>query len=414
MSDELRHRLENAGRDPVTPLRLDFVEKRARRLTLQTLAVAMFSLAVLIAGAFGVRSVISTDAAPLPPAERGDSLPGPMRNGRIVHSQANVSWQVGSPVPRPGATPYYAWQAFDQETGSFLYVGGDDRLLHVIDQDGLVAEVPCDTATTTANDLVTWATACEYWARFGPGPDEVSVPSNDLVDHSVEEPDTRFVQTMAFDGTIRDKLDVLAVVTQGQWLTDFAWSRDGSHLAISTEPDYDCDPTTSRCEANVWIIDRAGGEPQLVFTERTPEDLVEGKYINHPSLGQLAWSPDGRTLSLLLKYTFQEPGEPVRPRLVALRLRPNQTTHADTLHVYGRTEWERGESRRQFQYFITEAVAYAWSPDGTRIAISSPSQIAEISADDGTVLTRHPAKEFPVLNRTGEDFLGLLAWLREQ
>ena len=417
MSDELRHRLENAGRNPVTPLRLDVVEKRARRLTLQTLAVAMFSVAALVAGALAVRSTILTDAAPQPPADRKEQvnpLPGPMPNGRIVHSQANILWQGDSPVPQPGAKPYYAWQAFDQRTGSFLYVGDDERLLNVVDQDGLVAEVPCDTATTTANDLVTWATTCGGWARFGPGPDEVSVLSNDLVDTSVEDPGPRFVQTLAFDGTIRDKLDVSAVVPQGQTLTDFGWSPDGSHLAISTEPDSDCDPAASRCESYVWIVDRVGGEPQLVFTERTPEKLVDGKYINHPSLRQLAWSPEGRTLSLLVSFTFKWPDWRPLPRLVALRLPPDQPARAETLHVYGRTEWEREETSRAFQYFISEGVAYAWSPDGTRIAINSPSWIAEISADDGTVLTRHPAMEFPGQTGTPEEFLGPIAWLRKQ
>lgn len=413
MSDELRHRLENAGRDPVTPLRLDVVEKRARRLTLQTLAVAMFSVAALVAGALAVRSTISTDAAPQPPAERKDQenpLPGPMPNGRIVHSSANVYWQGDTPVPRPGAKPYYAWQAFDQETGSFLHVLDTERLYFVVDQDGLVAEFPCDSETTTAHDLVTWATTCGGWGTFGPGSDEVSSPSNSLVDTSLEEPGPRFVRIIAFDGTVRDTLDVSAVVPQGQWLTDLAWSPDGSRLAISTY----CDPTTSRCEANVWIFDRAGGEPQLVLTERTPEDLVEGKYPNH--LWQLDWSPDGRTLSLLVESMFQEPGERVLPRLVALRLRADQPVRAETLHVYGSSDWERHiPERRTFQYFITEGVAYAWSPDGTRIAINSPDEIAEISADDGTVLTRHPGEEFPVLSQeNGQEFLGPLAWLRKQ
>ena len=314
---------------------------------------------VAVTGAVALRSATQTDAAPAPPAQERNQI-GQMSNGRIVHSQANRLWQGDSPVPRPGADPYYAWEAFDQKTGSFLYGGGDERLLHVVDQDGLVAEVPCDTATTTANDLVTWATTCGGspmgpGARFGPGPDEVSVLSNDLIDTAVKEPGPRFVQIMAFDGTVHDKIDVSSVVPQGQWLKDFAWSPDGSHLAISTESDYDCDPATSRCEANVWIIDRAGSEAQLVFTERTPEDLVEGKYVNHPELRQLAWSPDGRTLSLLVEFVFQEPGDFVWPRLVALRLEPNQPVHAETLYVYdGTEEWERRETRHRFIYFMAE------------------------------------------------------------
>ena len=110
MSDELRHRLENAGRDPVTPLKLDVVEKRARRLTLQTLAVAMFSVAAVLAGAFAVRSAISTDAAPAPPAEKTEQETTQASGGMWPQSSLEEA-QKAQRLADEG-DPRYTWQVF--------------------------------------------------------------------------------------------------------------------------------------------------------------------------------------------------------------------------------------------------------------------------------------------------------------
>jgi hypothetical protein len=48
--------------------------------------------------------------------------------------------------------------------------------------------------------------------------------------------------------------------------------------------------------------------------------------------------------------------------------------------------------------------AFAWSPDGSRIAVTSGPGVTEISAADGHVLARH----------RGDDVLGPLAWLPDR
>jgi WD40 repeat protein len=138
----------------------------------------------------------------------------------------------------------------------------------------------------------------------------------------------------------------------------------------------------------------------LVFTERAPEGVV---------LRDLAWSPDGRTLALLVasdsySYGYSDSASEKRPRLVALRMPPIEPARAETLKVYD--DWDPGPGARVLvssdDYHVV--FPFAWSPDGTRIAVTSAGGIAEISAEDGEVLARHP----------GEGVWGPLAWLRKR
>jgi WD40 repeat protein len=203
------------------------------------------------------------------------------------------------------------------------------------------------------------------------------------------------------DDTLQDTLDISAVLSQGRDLnlSDLAWSPDGSRLAISTESDdFDCDRSSAPCEGKVWIFDRDGGEPQLVFTERAPERVV---------LRDLAWSPDGGTLALLVasdfySFDYSDSASEERPRLIALRVPPNQPVRAETLKVYD--DWDPGVKVIVVADDYHVAFPFAWSPDGTRIAVTSAGGIAEISSEDGEVLARHP----------GEGVDGPLAWLRER
>ena len=51
---------------------------------------------------------------------------------------------------------------------------------------------------------------------------------------------------------------------------------------------------------------------------------------------------------------------------------------------------------------------FAWSPDGTRIAVTGSGSVIEISADDGRVLARHPGSG-------GNGVAGdAMAWLPER
>jgi WD40 repeat protein len=313
------------------------------------------AVALVVGGLAGANSLSRDDAAPLPPSEENEQELEPMRNGRIIRGE---------------------WVAFDQDTASFLYDGdssNEGQSLRVVRRDEPIAEFDCPPSANcnTFNSAI----------AFGPGPDEVTVPGSDQGS----------AQVIAFAGTVRNTLDISPVVTRDQRLTDLAWSPDGSRLALSTASD----PGE---EGRVWILDRDGGEPQVVFTEDTPDDLATGLF--GPVLEELAWSPDGRTLTLLVGFyplADLPTGDPradaassgVWPRLVALRLPPGEPVRPEPLHVYDDVDtppWNLPGHERLF-------FASAWSPDGTRIAVTSGDGFAEISAEDGHVLARHQTEE---------------------
>lgn len=355
LEDRLKELGESASRHAPSELRATSQALRRIRVgrAVRSGAVLATVAALVIGGFAGARSLSRNDAAPVQPAEDNEGIES-TRNGRIIRGE---------------------WVAFDQDTGSFLYDGdsNEGQSLRVVRQDEPIAEFDCPPLANcdSFNSAIT----------FGPGPDEVSVPGIDVGS----------VQVIAFAGTIRNTLDISSVVTQDQQLTDLAWSPDGSRLAISTVGDPGED-------GNVWILDRDRSEPWLVFTEDTPDDLAPGLF--GPVLGELAWSPDGRSVTLLVgSYPLDDlpPGDPgadaassgVWPRLVALRLPPGQPVRAETLHVYDDVDtpaWNLPGHERLF-------FASAWSPDGTRIAVTSGDGFAEISAEDGHVLARHRAKE---------------------
>jgi WD40 repeat protein len=363
---------------------------RARRRIRVSRAVrsgaVLATIATLAVGGFAASDLLK-ERSVLQPAERNDQdvpPPAPMRNGRILHSGDGTEWRKDTAPPPPDDESYYAWDAYDQDTGSFLHVS-ESGLNFVVNQEGLIAEFPCDPAAD-----------CGLMDTFGPGPDEVTAPAENLT-VPAEEPGLRRVQIMGFDGAVRDTLDVSAIVTQDQVLADLAWSPDGSRLAISTEHMPGCD--SNPCEGNVWIFDRDGGEPQLVYTESAPDDLVEGQYVNTPVLTNLAWSPDGQSLGLLAGGIFGDDG--VTTRLVALRLPPGQQVRVDTLHVYDdNKDWPKNHGSLATNDDDLH-FNFAWSPDGSRIAVNNRGGIAEISAENGTILVRH----------SGKDLHAPLAWL---
>lgn len=204
-------------------------------------------------------------------------------------------------------------------------------------------------------------TQCNWIPSFGPGADEVTV----LIFEMGGGGHPRTAHVYGFDGVLRDEID-LAGVMEGSGSADIAWSPDGSRLAVSTftgsrEPD--C--PGSECEARIWILDRDGGVPVLVHRQSTPPQADP----NPPVLTDLAWAPDGERLALVASTYYQERADP--PTLVAITVESGQ---ADILH-----EFDDCGACNPVLY------GFAWSPDGTRIAVTSGAGIAQLSPD-GTVL----------------------------
>lgn len=378
MEQELKQMFEKKGAEMSVPPTLspEFRNRIGRQRMVMGGLVAAAAFA-LVLGGFAVRSAVWTDAAPVPPAEERNQEIEPMRNGRIVQADSG-SWKDHTAPPQPGGDQSYYWNAFDQDTGSFLFAELEGSEVWVVDEDGTKAEFVCPLSSDCGyNEMDT----------FGPGPDEITVA----------QAGSRFVHVIGFDGSLRDRLDMYweKTAVQGQNLSDLAWSPDGTRLAVSTEPEFStkpglCDRSSGPCGAQVWIFDRDGGEPQLVYTERDTE---------YTALRDLAWSPDGKTLALLVS----PPGmcafpEQAPPRLVALRVAPDEPVRAETLNVYDDDGRERGCILPGHLIFY---FPFAWSPDGTRIAVTGGGGIIEISAENGEVLARHP----------GERPEGPLAWL---
>ncbi len=338
--------------------------------------IVLLAATLLMVAALGTAIAVGSGLLRLP-LVIDDPEMEPMRNGRIVQADYDGFWLDDTAPPPPGADQAYIWDAFEQETGWFLYTNAlsQEGRVWVVGEDGLVAELDCPALLECGRNEM---------ATFGPGPDEITWPSAD----------SQSVHVIGFDGTLRDTLDISASISQGQDLSDLAWSPDGTRLGVSTEFEFstECDPSSLPC-GNVWILNRDGSEPQLVYSERAAE---------YTALRELAWSPDGNTLALLVA----PPGfcvfpEQTPPRLVALRVAPDGRVHAETLNVY---DDERRESGCILAHHLRLDFPFAWSPAGTRIAVAGGGGIVEISAEDGEVLARHP----------GERAEGPLAWLTDR
>jgi hypothetical protein len=390
----LRERAEGVNAAPVIP---DATVSRVRvRKTMIAGAVGVGVATVALAGVLVVSTI--ADESPAPPAERNEReapLPGPGRNGTILHSEDGNGPEEGSTPTGPdvapgqeGVTPYDAWAAFDQTTESFLFIWPyDSKQVWVVGANGPTAKFICPPSTE-----------CGVMDSFGPGSDEVTVADSD----------PRSVNVIGFDGTVRETLDLSEVVTDSrtgpyQEIADIQWSPDGSRLAVSTNNSNSCDDRDI-CDANVWIIERDGGKPQWVFTTAADDSPVKGVGTpNPPSLRDLAWSPNGDSLAFLSAPVYTK-GRPRNKRLVVLRLQSGEAVHGDTLHTYDDRDWRSEGLDALLETHYHLHFAFAWSPDGTRMAVTSEGGIAEISAEDGSVLARHP----------GEEIHGPLAWLRKR
>jgi hypothetical protein len=317
------------------------------------------------------------------------------RNGSIVTGDGD-GWPAGAAAPaRPDDTQSHDWNGFDSGSGSFLYASTRSLTrIWVLDEDG----------DERADFVCEWET-CGRGAVFGPGADEVTLVVWDAA-QAWEVPERLQVTVMGWDGTVRDTVDVSAAFSYDangdveQSLAALAWSPDGTRLAVRTVPRSACDPRQDSCAAQLWTFDRQGHDPRLVYTASWDDTVEPGRWWASSS-GDLAWSPDGRRLGVVEAPAVL--GDPAWPRLVVLRFQPDGTARADTLYDYDRAGPPDGYLR-QMDYGAT--FPFAWSPDGTRIAVAGESGVEEISAEDGQILARRPG-----VGSDGDGHSHDLAWL---
>jgi hypothetical protein len=264
----------------------------------------------------------------------------------------------------------YGWRSFDpvSETGLFVTgpIGSTDyelRRLAVVGRTGRIATLTCRELPCARNSWLSFP------ATLGPGADEVTVRAG-----------RRTAQVIGYDGTLHRTLDLGGTTAAGAKVWGLRWSPDGRCLAVLTGQ-----ARGEGAVSRLWLVDRDGAEAQLAYSLLSPglprgtQDApdVDGKGYFWGATGW-GWSPDGQTLLLEVRTRNTQHGAEV----VVLRLQPDGA--ADP--VTARTLYH---SNRHFDW----AGNVAWSPDGTRIAVRTREHITEISAEDGSVLARHPQIE---------------------
>jgi hypothetical protein len=292
-----------------------------------------------------------------PPATATDVVP---MNGQVTDAETYFGVEAHS----------YGWRSFDPVSETGLFVTGpvnnadyELRRLAVVGRTGRIATLTCRELPCAQNDWLS------YPATLGPGADEVTVRAG-----------RRTAQVIGYDGTLRRTLDLGGTSAAGAEVWGLRWSPDGSRLAVFTHQD-----AADRGFCRMWLVDRGSGHAQLAYSLSSSGSAsdthdvadVDGKGCFWGATGW-GWSPDGKTLLLEARTRNTQYGAEV----VVLRLQPDGA--ADP--VIARTLYH---SNRHFDW----AGNVAWSPDGTRIAVRTREHITEISAEDGSVLARHPQIE---------------------
>lgn len=127
------------------------------------------------------------------------------------------------------------------------------------------------------------------------------------------------------------------------------------------------------CEARVWLIGDAGGNLALIHRRaHTQADEVQPGDLNAPLLTDLAWSSDGKRLGMVASHGTPAKADP--PTLVASDV---ESRTARTLHEFVDVEYRANQCGTcgSFTY------GFAWSPDGRRIAVTSGTDITQVSLD---------------------------------
>lgn len=376
MNVETRGRAAAAALRAATSVDVEAALSRLRRTRRRRDVGRVVAACAVVAGlSGGVYLAVDRDENDVRPAEHPD--PG---NGPIVNAGGR---EFGGTPDLPSEPTYPLWQAVDAASGTFLYALEGTSRVAIVDESGPVEEVdcpfPCELGPYPGKVV------------FGPGDDELTftVPSQ------FEEPPAA-VAVVGYDGETRERLDISDPALPGRSFKLISWSPDGRQLAVAMESPF------RASTAEVWIIPRDGSEARLAHREEAPQQLVGGRWVNTPVIVDLAWSPDGRRIGILVANELQGteggPGDAAHPlpRLVAV---PADGGKARTLHTF---DFRNTHSTVAGNYI--RVWAFAWSPDGKRIAVTHEGGIAEISVTDGTVLTEHP----------GVDDYGPLVWLPDR
>ena len=396
---------------------LDAVRARARtnRRRRRGLVAAAALLVVGVAGGIALQSDEGVRPSPAHRETQGRD-PAPRTDGVVWAAEPGTTSTRITLVEEPGLTmtlpvevellqdprtePLPAWSAFDPETGGFLWTDAPDspvsffvgpRTFMVLSPgaDRELAQISC--------------TLCSDVLSFGPGADEVTVLVPDLSKDHVNPGPESIARVYGLDGSLRAEIDLAEVMGTDRhvleetddWappdgsealIADIEWAPDGTRLAVSTYPGFfeaDCPPAAAPCEALVWTFDRDGGDPVLVH--RQPSYVQDGGLWLAPILTSLAWTSDSSRLGMVLASDTQDETKPP-PSLVGLDVASGS---ASTLHEFNCVDC------RPVRYGFT------WSPDGTRLAVTSGEGISVLDAD-GTVLSE-----------STDGGPGPLAWLAE-
>jgi len=352
--------------------------KRTRRVA--ALAFAALVLTTF-AGCDGDGDAAAQPTTPTPaPTETTPTALGPT-NGQIVNAHEYLTG-----APRLCQSCRREFVRFDPASGTGLfvdvqYVAATDEnhlsRMTVVGPEGRAAGLSCPKDFACEPEL--WASGAG--ATLGPAADEITLRSDD---HSL--------QVIAYDGSLRRTLDLSAVLGDEESLVGLAWSPDRSQLAVHTvKPGGSREGRVSR----VLLFHADGGGAQRVYTATFP---VSGGDIPLAYLSGLAWSLDGKSLGVVENHEVAHP----RPSPIAWDYRGVwQGVVVLRLPAAGKTGSAAAETLYQYRRPTWGAAQIAWSPDGTRLAVTVKEGVLELSADDGEVLTRHPRLK------------GAMIWLKE-
>ena len=356
--------------------------QRRRAHAVLVAAAAAVAVAIVAVGTSLVSGIGDTSPSPAPEPSTKDPVNGPV----VKAGPAPRRWThpiMENEAPGSGPLLYSSWQSVDPDSGSFLY-GLKGGGVGILDESGPVAKVDCPITPEPGTGR---GAGCGDVA-FGPDDDELTfIPAQ--LDESA-----RSLTIVGYDGEVRETVALPDAVPDNE-LELTTWSPDGRQLAVAMD-------TPDGGSAAVWIIPRDGDGDEARLAHREEAQVVDGN-VHTPVMVDLAWSPDGGRLGILIAHSgadWIETGEPVkpsdpRPRLIIV---PAQGGQAQTLHTFHIGSDDR-EAMMTGNY--DNNWAFAWAPDGKHIAVTHEGGIAEISAIDGTMLVEHP----------GVGDSGPLAWL---